>query len=84
VLPGQYVKLQVPGTPHVRAYSISAQPGYLEGRFMIRKVPGGMMSQWVTQRARQGDRHTIRAPKGSFNLSHDEPPLLMLAGANAL
>lgn len=37
-LPGQYVNIQVPGTPHVRAYSFSSQPGSLEGRFLIRNV----------------------------------------------
>ena len=43
-LPGQYINIQIPGTPHVRAYSFSSLPGSLEGRFLIRNVPGGMMS----------------------------------------
>ncbi|GHK51356.1 hypothetical protein KPZU09_10920 [Klebsiella pneumoniae] len=79
-LPGQYVNIQVPGTLHVRAYSFSSQPGSLEGRFLIRNVPGGMMSQWLTQRARPGDRLTLSGPMGSFYLRHGERPLLMLAG----
>ncbi len=77
---GQYVNIQVPGTLHVRAYSFSSQPGSLEGRFLIRNVPGGMMSQWLTQRARPGDRLTLSGPMGSFYLRHGERPLLMLAG----
>ncbi len=83
-LPGQYVNIQVPGTPHVRAYSFSSQPGSLEGRFLIRNVPGGMMSQWLTQRARPGDRLTLSGPMGSFYLRHGERPLLMLAGGTGL
>ncbi|HBQ6397333.1 TPA: ring-hydroxylating dioxygenase ferredoxin reductase family protein [Klebsiella pneumoniae] len=83
-LPGQYVNIQVPGTPHVRAYSFSSLPGSLEGRFLIRNVPGGMMSQWLTQRARPGDRLTLSGPMGSFYLRHGERPLLMLAGGTGL
>jgi len=83
-LPGQYVNIQVPGTLHVRAYSFSSQPGSLEGRFLIRNVPGGMMSQWLTQRARPGDRLTLSGPMGSFYLRHGERPLLMLAGGTGL
>lgn len=83
-LPGQYVNIQVPGTLHVRAYSFSSLPGSLEGRFLIRNVPGGMMSQWLTQRARPGDRLTLSGPMGSFYLRHGERPLLMLAGGTGL
>jgi benzoate/toluate 1,2-dioxygenase reductase subunit len=32
-LPGQYINIQVPGTPHVRAYSFSSLPGSSKGVF---------------------------------------------------
>ena len=83
-LPGQYINIQIPGTPHVRAYSFSSLPGSLEGRFLIRNVPGGMMSQWLTQQARPGDRLTLSGPMGSFYLRSGERPLLMLAGGTGL
>ncbi|SXD04629.1 benzoate 1,2-dioxygenase electron transfer component BenC [Klebsiella quasipneumoniae] len=83
-LAGQYVNIQVPGTPHVRAYSFSSRPGSAEGRFLIRNVPGGMMSQWLTRQARPGDRLILSGPKGSFYLRHGERPLLMLAGGTGL
>ena len=83
-LAGQYVNIQVPGTPHVRAYSFSSRPGSAEGRFLIRNVPGGMMSQWLTLQARPGDRLTLSGPMGSFYLRHGERPLLMLAGGTGL
>ena len=44
-LAGQYINIQVPGTPQVRAYSFSSLPGSREGSFLIRNVPGGLMSQ---------------------------------------
>ncbi|WP_342005665.1 benzoate 1,2-dioxygenase electron transfer component BenC [Citrobacter sedlakii] len=83
-LPGQYVNIQVPGTNQVRAYSFSSLPDNRECRFLIRNVPGGLMSQWLTQRARSGDRLTLSGPMGSFYLRGGERPLLMLAGGTGL
>ncbi|MFU0921958.1 benzoate 1,2-dioxygenase electron transfer component BenC [Kluyvera sichuanensis] len=83
-LPGQYINIQVPGTPQVRAYSFSSLPGTGVGSFLIRNVPGGLMSQWLTQRARPGDRLTLSGPMGSFYLRNGERPLLMLAGGTGL
>lgn len=83
-LAGQYINVQVPGTPHLRAYSFSSLPGEREGRFLIRNVPGGMMSQWLTSRARPGDKLTLSGPMGSFYLRDGERPLLMLAGGTGL
>lgn len=83
-LPGQYINIQVPGTPHVRAYSFSSLSGAREGRFLIRNVPGGIMSQWLTQRARPGERLILSGPMGSFYLRGGERPLLMLAGGTGL
>ncbi|MEN0614858.1 benzoate 1,2-dioxygenase electron transfer component BenC [Klebsiella indica] len=83
-LPGQYVHIQVPETSQVRTYSFSSRPGEVEGRFLIRNVPGGLMSQWLTQRARPGDRLTLSGPMGSFYLRGGDRPLLMLAGGTGL
>jgi benzoate/toluate 1,2-dioxygenase reductase subunit len=83
-LPGQYVNIQVPGTTQMRAYSFSSLPGFREASFLIRHVPGGLMSQWLTQRARPGDRLTLSGPMGSFYLRDGERPLLMLAGGTGL
>ena len=78
-LAGQDINIQVPGTPQVRAYSFSSLPGSREGSFLIRNVPGGLMSQWLTQRASPGDRLTLSGPMGSFYLRSGERPLLLLA-----
>ena len=43
-LPGQYVNLTVPGTSESRAYSFSSKPGAEQASFLIRNVPGGLMS----------------------------------------
>ncbi|HCC5837009.1 benzoate 1,2-dioxygenase electron transfer component BenC [Citrobacter farmeri] len=83
-LSGQYINIQVPGTAQQRAYSFSSLPGSEEGRFLIRNVPGGLMSQWLTQRGHPGDTLTLSGPMGSFYLRHGERPVLMLAGGTGL
>lgn len=42
------------------------------------------MSQWLTQRARPGERLILSGPMGSFYLRGGERPLLMLAGGTGL
>lgn len=85
-LPGQYVNLQVPGTDQTRAYSFSSlvQPDNGQVSFLIRVVPNGLMSSWMTATAQVGDRMTLRGPFGSFYLRDVKRPLLMLAGGTGL
>jgi benzoate/toluate 1,2-dioxygenase reductase subunit len=83
-LPGQYVNLQVPGSNQTRAYSFSSVKK--EGRvsFLIRNVPGGLMSQFLTELAKVGDHMSLAGPLGSFYLRPIKRPLLMLAGGTGL
>lgn len=82
-LPGQYVNIEVPGTGLSRAYSFSSAPG--EGRisFLIKMIPGGLMSGWLA-RAKAGDRLSLTGPLGSFYLRDGAAPLLFLAGGTGL
>lgn len=83
-LPGQYANLGVPGTTSHRAYSFSMLPR--EGRvsFLIRNVPGGLMSRWLEQQASAGDPISLTGPYGSFYLRAVTRPVLMLAGGTGL
>jgi len=83
-LPGQYVTIQVPGTAETRAYSFSSPPGTDRATFLIRNVPGGLMSGYLTGRAKPGDRLTITGPLGRFYLREIRRPVLMLAGGTGL
>lgn len=83
-LPGQYVNLSVPGTEQSRAYSFSTLQKEGEVSFLIRNVPGGLMSSFLTGKAQVGDTMNLAGPLGSFYLRPIERPLLLLAGGTGL
>ncbi len=85
-LPGQYVNVQVPGTDHWRAYSFSSMVNQADESvsFLIRVVPEGLMSTYMTEKASVGDSITLRGPFGSFYLREVKRPVLMLAGGTGL
>ncbi|MFJ2692163.1 benzoate 1,2-dioxygenase electron transfer component BenC [Pseudomonas sp. NPDC087336] len=83
-LPGQYVNLGVPGSEQFRAYSFSSLQKNGEVSFLIRNVPGGLMSSFLTGLAKTGDSMTLAGPLGSFYLREIQRPLLMLAGGTGL
>ncbi|WP_454019990.1 benzoate 1,2-dioxygenase electron transfer component BenC [Azospirillum sp. Marseille-Q6669] len=83
-LPGQYVNIQVPGTSETRSYSFSSPPGADITTFLIRNVPGGLMSGYLAERAKPGDRLTVKGPLGGFYLRDTKRPVLMLAGGTGL
>ncbi|MCY1521001.1 Benzoate 1,2-dioxygenase electron transfer component [compost metagenome] len=83
-LPGQYVNLQVPGSAETRAYSFSSLQKDGEVSFLIRNVPGGLMSSFLTGLAKAGDSMTLAGPLGSFYLREIKRPLLLLAGGTGL
>ncbi len=83
-LPGQYANLQVPGSDAHRAYSFSSMPRDGAVSFLIRNVPGGLMSGYLTGSAKAGDQIVLNGPKGSFYLRDITRPVLMLAGGTGL
>ncbi len=83
-LPGQYVNLAVPGTDETRSYSFSSAPDDPALSFLVKLTPGGVMSQWLGERASVGDTVTFTGPNGSFFLREAERPLLLVAGGTGL
>lgn len=80
-LPGQYAKIQVPGTDEFRAYSFSSMVNHANGlvSFLMRVVPEGLMSGYMTHKSSVGDSIALRGPFGSFYLREVKRPVLMLA-----
>lgn len=90
-LPGQYVNIAVPGSgadgaPDAeRSYSFASHPDDEELEFLVKLIPsGGAMSDWLTGRAKVGDRVTFRGPLGSFFLREADRPALLVAGGTGL
>jgi benzoate/toluate 1,2-dioxygenase reductase component len=83
-LPGQYANLTVPGTTQHRAYSFSSMPKDGKVSFLIRNVPGGLMSGYLREQAKPGAAMTMAGPLGSFYLREIKRPVLMLAGGTGL
>lgn len=82
-LPGQYVNIAVPGSGEHRSYSFSSVPGEKRMTFLIKHVPGGLMSGWLTGAA-SGQQLEMTGPLGSFYLRAVQRPLLLLAGGTGL
>jgi benzoate/toluate 1,2-dioxygenase reductase component len=82
-LPGQYVNLGVPGTGETRSYSFASAPGDENLAFLIRDIPGGLMSGFIRDAA-AGVAVEFTGPSGSFYLRDVTHPVLFLAGGTGL
>lgn len=82
---GQFAQLRVRGTDRWRNYSY-AHPadGRSELEFLVRLLPDGVMSNYLRDRARPGDRIALRCSKGSFYLRPVARPLILVAGGTGL
>lgn len=84
-LPGQYARLQVPGTEAHRAYSFANRPNPGNRlQFLIRLLPQGVMSDYLRERCQVGDTLQLEAPLGAFYLRQVERPVVMAAGGTGL
>lgn len=82
-LPGQYVNVEVPGSGQRRSYSFSSPPGAAEAGFLVRNIPGGLMTTFLDG-AQPGTPVTFTGPVGGFYLRDVRRPVLMLAGGTGL
>lgn len=83
-LAGQYVNVGIPETTDTRSYSFSSKPGQRLTSFVVRNVPTGKMSDFLSKTAQAGDKMTFTGPFGSFYLRDVNRPVLMLAGGTGI
>jgi NAD(P)H-flavin reductase/ferredoxin len=89
---GQYAEFVVPagtGAPAgtTRQYSFASAPDASQPQkadFFIRKVPGGVFTEWLFGHAQVGMALTLRGPQGQFGLRPGTEPMLCLAGGSGL
>ncbi len=79
--PGQFssVVLDIDGKRVVRSYSISSPPTrpYLL-ELTIKRVPGGLVSNWMPDNLKIGDQVRLKGPKGKFCLEPGKIPKKIL------
>ena len=87
--PGQFctIALQIDGKRVVRSYSISStptRPYALE--ITVKRVDGGLVSNWMADNLRRGSTLEVAGPKGHFCLEPGRiaPKLLLLGGGSGI
>lgn len=83
-LAGQYVNVRIPNSDETRSYSFSSKPGNRLTGFVVRNVPNGKMSSFLSQAAQAGEQMQFTGPFGSFYLRDVQRPVLMLAGGTGI
>jgi benzoate/toluate 1,2-dioxygenase reductase subunit len=84
-LPGQYVNLRIPGTGHWRSYSMANAPsGDGMSEFLIRILPDGEMSRYLTSHAAVGDTIEAKGPFGTFYHRAGANRVVMIAGGTGV
>ena len=70
--PGQFMQISIPGVGVLRSYSPSSTNKSIpELEFLIRLLPGGQMSTYLTEHAKVDDVLTLSGPYGSFFLREE-------------
>ncbi|SIP97009.1 Na+-transporting NADH:ubiquinone oxidoreductase subunit F [Alkalispirochaeta americana] len=89
-LSGQYGQFEVPPYGKVkertmRAYSISSPPGNkTELEFLIRLVPGGIVTTYVHEHLKEGDTIRLVGPFGDFAVRQSGAAMICVAGGSGM
>jgi ferredoxin-NADP reductase len=85
--PGQYLRLgiEVDGVHHWRAYSLTSDPGSVDGCIAItpKLVPGGKVSPYLFNRVRPGTIVRLGGVEGTFVLPDPLPARLLFVSAGS-
>ncbi len=87
---GQYGQLEVPPydkvkTPTQRAYSMSSAPSdknHLE--FLVRLVPGGIVTTYVHEHLKEGQKVNVIGPFGEFGVKETGATMICVAGGSGM
>ncbi|MDX2366914.1 MAG: 2Fe-2S iron-sulfur cluster binding domain-containing protein [Colwellia sp.] len=85
--PGQFMQINVPGVGTLRSYSPSStNKEFPKMEFLIRLIPGGLMSTYLKEQAEVDQILTLTGPYGAFFLreEHKRAPHIFVAGGTGL
>ena len=80
--PGQYIglKLNIDGEEVRRNYSLSATAQLGRYRISVKRVDGGVVSNYLHERMQVGDTLELFPPAGEFTLTDSDKPLVLISG----
>ncbi|WP_163746617.1 MOSC and FAD-binding oxidoreductase domain-containing protein [Mycolicibacterium helvum] len=82
-LAGQSIVVRIPvgqaGSPLVRNYSLSNEPGSAEYRIGVKREPMGTVSAYIHDHVKVGDLIEVAAPRGSFFLDDSSSPVILVS-----
>ncbi|MCV6590102.1 MAG: hybrid-cluster NAD(P)-dependent oxidoreductase [Marinobacterium sp.] len=82
--PGQFVtlELEINGERVMRSYTISSSPSIpYSFSITVKRVPGGVVSNWLHDNLNEGDQIAVHGPVGNFNcLDFPTEKALLLSG----
>lgn len=82
-LAGQFITLKACGT--LRSYSMSSSPDTdTELMTTVKRIPGGLVSNWIHDNLRAGDLIETTLPTGVFCLRQSSAPLVAFCGGSGV
>lgn len=82
--PGQFVTLElnIDGQRVMRSYTISSAPSIpYSFSITVKRVPGGVVSNWLHDNLKEGDELAVHGPVGQFNcIDYPAKKVLLLSG----
>ncbi|TWF42862.1 ring-1,2-phenylacetyl-CoA epoxidase subunit PaaE [Chitinophaga polysaccharea] len=86
--PGQFIQLTltINGAPVTRSYSLSVVPGG-HPAITVKRVPGGVMSNYILDHARQIRQWQVAGPHGTFTptaVTYQARHVVLLAGGSGI
>lgn len=86
-LPGQYLTVAggPPDNEQWRCYSLTSDPqDTAQVSVLVRRVRDGLVSNWLCDHARAGERLQVFPPSGRFTLRQRGQPALLFAGGSGI
>ncbi|WP_028112167.1 hybrid-cluster NAD(P)-dependent oxidoreductase [Ferrimonas kyonanensis] len=82
-IPGQFLPLQVEvdGASHSRCYSLASIPGDAHYALTIKRVDNGLVSNFLADNTKVGDKFSVMPAAGEFHYQHAESGKLLMLSA---
>ena len=85
--PGQFCtfRVHIDGVEHARCYSMSSAPDTdRDLAVTVKRVPGGVVSNWLNDHVAEGDELEVTAPSGTFCVPPGDRPVIGFCGGSGV